>query len=67
MKAVRVSGYLRDVTWKNKYLITGNTVKLYNAMVRLIMTYAVEPHANTNKITQRIRTTEMNTLVGKQR
>lgn len=34
MKAARVSGYLRDVVWKNRYLTTENKVKVYKTMVR---------------------------------
>lgn len=70
MKAARVSGFLRDVTWKNKYLTTESKSRIYKTMVRPIMTYTAETHVSTSRIKQMMRTTEMNTLraiVGKTR
>ena len=70
IKGAAVSGYLRDVTWKNKFMSTESKVKIYKAMVRPVMTYGAETRAETSRTKQLIRTVEMNTLraiVGKTR
>ncbi|XP_045479803.1 uncharacterized protein LOC123684554 [Harmonia axyridis] len=70
MKGARISGYLRDVTWKNKYLRTESKVKIYKTMVRPVLTYAAETRAGTSRIKQLLLTAEMSTLrniVGKTR
>ena len=70
LKAARISGCLRDVVWKNKYMSIESKVKIYKTAVRPILTYAVETRADTSKTKQLLRTTEMNTLrtiIGKTR
>lgn len=62
MKAASVSGCLRDVAWKNRYLRTESKVKIYKRIVRPIMTYAAETRADTSKTKQLMRATEVNNL-----
>ncbi|XP_055385812.1 uncharacterized protein LOC129614885 [Condylostylus longicornis] len=61
-KAAAISGNLRDVIWKNKYMLIDNKVRIYKTCVRPIMTYAVETRADTAKTEQILRRTEMKTL-----
>ncbi|XP_055389920.1 uncharacterized protein LOC129618916 [Condylostylus longicornis] len=61
-KAAAISGYLRDVIWKNKYMLIENKVRIYKTCIRPILTYAAETRADTSKTKQRLRTTEMQTL-----
>lgn len=70
LKGARISGYLRDITWKNKYLLTQSKVKIYKTVVRPTLTYGAETRAETSKTKQLLRTVEMNTLraiIGKTR
>lgn len=61
-KASQISGYLRDIIWRNKYMSTRSKVRIYKTCVRPVMTYAIETRAE-NTITKRLlRTTEMRTL-----
>jgi hypothetical protein len=60
--AARVSGFLRDVTWRNRYMPVESKIKIYKAVVRPIMTYGAESRADTTKTKQLLKTTEMNTL-----
>ena len=62
MKGARISGYLRDIIWKNKHLSQESKVKIYRTIVRPVMTYAADTRAETSKTKQLLRTTEMNTL-----
>ena len=59
--ATRISGLLRDVTWRNKYMTVESKIKIYTAVVRPIMTYGAETRAANTKTKQLLRTTEMNT------
>ncbi|XP_055378969.1 uncharacterized protein LOC129610426 [Condylostylus longicornis] len=61
-KASAISGYLRDVIWKNKYMLIENKVRVYKTCVSPIMTYAAETRADTSSTKQRLRATEMQTL-----
>ncbi|XP_048516533.1 uncharacterized protein LOC125502453 [Dendroctonus ponderosae] len=61
-KAVRVSGCLRDIIWKNKYMTTGSKTRIYKTYVRPIMTYAVETRAETFATERKMRTAEMKIL-----
>lgn len=61
-KASRISGYLRDVIWKNKYLNIESKVKIYKTCVRPIMTYGADTRADTSQTKRLMRTAEMNTL-----
>ena len=60
--AGRISGILRDVTWRNKYVTVESKIKIYKAVVRPIMTCGAETRAATTKTKQLLRTTEMNTM-----
>lgn len=61
-KASRISGYLRDLIWKNKYISTDSKVRIYKTVVRPILTYAVETRADTAKTKNMMRVAEMKTL-----
>ncbi|KAJ4451851.1 hypothetical protein ANN_03329 [Periplaneta americana] len=62
-KAARISGCVRDVVWKNKYLNTESKIKIYKTAVRPILIYGTETIVETIKKTKQLmRTTEMNTL-----
>ena len=60
--AARISGPLRDVTWRNKYMTVESKIKICKAVVRPIMTYGAETRAATTKEKQLLRMTEMNNL-----
>lgn len=61
-KAALISGYLRDIIWRNKYMSIESKVRIYKTCVRPVMTYAVETRAE-NSTTKRItRTAEMRVL-----
>ena len=60
--AAWISGLLRDVTWRNKYVTVESKIKIYKAVVRPIMTCGTETRAATIKAKQLLRATEMNTL-----
>lgn len=61
-KASMISGYLRDLIWRNKYMSTRSKVRIYKTCVRPVLTYAVETRAE-NTITKRLlRTAEMRIL-----
>jgi len=61
-KATRISGYLKEIIWRNKYMKREAKIRIYKICIRLIMTYAVETRADTKKTKSMIRTTEMRTL-----
>lgn len=70
IKGAQVSGFLRDTTWKNKYMNVDSKIKIYKTMIRPIMTYGAETRAETSRTKQLLRTVEMNTLraiIGKTR
>jgi hypothetical protein len=59
--ATRISGLLRDVTWRNRYMLVESKVKICKAVVRPIMTYGAESRAESTKTKQLLTTVEMNT------
>lgn len=61
-KANRISGYLRDIIWRNKYMTTESKVRLYKTCVRPILTYASKTRADTRKTKRILRSTEMRIL-----
>ncbi|XP_045475000.1 uncharacterized protein LOC123680922 [Harmonia axyridis] len=61
-KAAQITGYLNTMVWQNKYMLQETKVRLYKAMVRPIMTYAVETRAETERTKQKLRTIEMRIL-----
>lgn len=61
-KAMKISGALSTIIWRNKYLSNKTKVRIYKACVRPVLTYAVETRAETAKTKQIFRTTEMRTL-----
>ena len=42
LRCATISGCLKDIVWRNKYMSTEAKVKIYNAAVRPIITYSVE-------------------------
>lgn len=42
MKGVRLLGSLKDIMWRNKYLLTASKVKIYKTIGRPVLTYASE-------------------------
>ncbi|XP_055390221.1 uncharacterized protein LOC129619146 [Condylostylus longicornis] len=58
-KAARVSGCLKDIIWKNKYMNPTSKVKIYKTCVRPIMTYAAETTSETCRTKTNKRTAEM--------
>lgn len=61
-KGARISGCLRDIVWRNKYLSVESKTKIYKTIVRPVLCYAAETRAETSRTKQLMRTTEMNTL-----
>jgi len=57
MKAFRVSGCLRDIVWKNKYLNISS--KIRESTIRPVITYAAETRPDTSKTLQMMRMVEM--------
>lgn len=62
VKASLISGFLRDVIWRNKYMSINSKVRIYKTCVRPILSYAVETRAETTTTKRLLRTTEMRTL-----
>ena len=50
--AARISGLLRDVSWRDKYMTVESKIKIYKAVVRPIMTDSAETRAATTKTKQ---------------
>lgn len=61
-KASVISGCLRDIIWRNKYMSNKSKVRIYKTCVRPIMTYAIETRAENTTTKRLLRTTEMRTL-----
>ncbi|XP_045466553.1 uncharacterized protein LOC123675250 [Harmonia axyridis] len=59
MKASRISGFLQDIVWRNKYLNINSKVRIYKTAIRPIITYAAETRPDTARTTQIMSTTEM--------
>lgn len=49
-QTTRITGYLRNVLWRNSYIVTDAKVRICKSCVRSIMTYAVETTVDTVKI-----------------
>lgn len=62
IKASRISGYLNDTVWSNKYLKTEPKVRIYKSVVRPVLTYAAETRSDTKKTARMLEVTEMKTL-----
>ncbi|CAG9836503.1 unnamed protein product [Diabrotica balteata] len=62
LKAARVSGCLREITWRNKHLTTESKMKVYKTTVRPILTYAAETRTDIRKTKQQINNIEMKLL-----
>lgn len=62
IKASFISGSLRDLIWKNKYMTAECKIRIYKTCVRPILTYAAETRAETTKTKKLLRSTEMKTL-----
>ncbi|XP_056641765.1 uncharacterized protein LOC130448413 [Diorhabda sublineata] len=60
--ASRISGFLRTVIWRNKFLSIESKTRIYKTCVRPVMTYAIEMRAETATTKRILRTTEMKTL-----
>ena len=62
IKGAIISGCLRDITWRNKYMSTEAKIKIYKAAVGPIVTYGAETRADTERTKQLMRSAEMRTL-----
>lgn len=62
IKAAMMSGYLRDIIWRTKYMSLESKVRVYKTCVRPMMTYAIETRAETTKTKHLLRMTEMKIL-----
>lgn len=47
-KASKISGYLRDTIWKNKYIREESKIHIYKTCIRPVFTYADETRAETD-------------------
>ena len=63
-KAFLISGYLRDIIWRSKYMSMDSQTRIYKTCVRTIMTYAIETRAENSTMKRLLRTTEMSVLRG---
>ena len=61
-RAARISGCLCNLIWRNKYMSTESTVRIYKTIVRPVLTYASETRAETTYTQQLLRTIEMKTI-----
>lgn len=48
-KSAIVSGCLRDVIWRNRYMSVENKVRIYKSIVRPILTYASESRTDEGR------------------
>ncbi|KAI4480031.1 hypothetical protein M0802_014287 [Mischocyttarus mexicanus] len=61
-KLAVVSGALKNIIWRNKYLRKETKTRIYKTCVRPILTYAIEIRTDTKRTKQALRTAEMNIL-----
>ncbi|XP_055380820.1 uncharacterized protein LOC129611625 [Condylostylus longicornis] len=61
-KASSISGYLKDVIWKNKHMNIRSKTRIYKTCIRPIITYAIESRADTKKTENIMSAAEMATL-----
>ncbi|KAI4486876.1 hypothetical protein M0802_012256 [Mischocyttarus mexicanus] len=61
-KAAVVSGALKNIIWRNKYLRKETKTRIYKTCVRPVLTYAIETRTDTKRTKLALRTTEMNIL-----
>ena len=57
----RISGYLRDTIWRNKYLRTDAKVRIYKSIITQVLACTDETMPNTAK-TRMLQIAEMRTL-----
>ena len=48
-KGSKISGYLRDVVWRNPFMTIESKMKIYKTSVRPITTYGAETRAETER------------------
>ena len=60
LKASLISGYLRDIIWRNQYMPVDIKTRIYKTCV----TYSIETRAENSTTKRLLRTTEMRTLRG---
>ncbi|XP_043499674.1 uncharacterized protein LOC122522555 [Polistes fuscatus] len=61
-KASIISGYLKDIIWRNKHMSIKGKVRIYKTCVRPIMTYTAETRAESAISKCILRITEMMSL-----
>ncbi|KAI4486385.1 hypothetical protein M0802_012295 [Mischocyttarus mexicanus] len=61
-KAAVVSGALKNIIWRNKYLRKEAKTRIYETCVRPVLTNAIETRVDTKTTKQALRTAEMNIL-----
>ncbi|XP_030760719.1 uncharacterized protein LOC115885833 [Sitophilus oryzae] len=61
-KAARISGYLRDIIWRNKFMSTESKDSTNKTCVRPVLAYSRKTSAETSKTKTILRTTEMKVL-----
>ena len=64
LKASLISGYLRDIIWRNKHMSVDSKTRIYKTFVRPITTYAIETRAENSTTKRLLRTSKMRTLRG---
>ena len=62
IRGARMSGCLKDIVWRNKFMSTKAKVEIYKAAVRPMITYAVKTRADTTRTEHLLRSAEMKTL-----
>lgn len=61
-KASIISGFLKDIIWRNKNMNVESKIRIYKTCVRPILTYATETRAETKRTQQMMTTVEMRIL-----
>ncbi|XP_011631965.1 uncharacterized protein LOC105423758 [Pogonomyrmex barbatus] len=62
IKAARISGYLRDIIWRNQHISARSKIRIYKTCVRPILTYIAETRAETSKTKRIMRATKIKIL-----
>lgn len=61
-KTLRISGYVRDIIWRNKNMREESKIRLHKACTKPVLIYANETRAETSKTKRMMKTIEMKIL-----
>lgn len=66
-KTAIITGYLRDLVWRNKYISVDSNIRIGKPIVRPVSTYAEETRTGTSKREGMLRSIGLNGALKKWR